>query len=96
MVDSNDRERFQEVKEELLDLMADDRLRNAVLLVLANKQDMPEAASASEMSDKLGLNSIRSHEWYIQETCATSGTGLVDGLTWLAPKIKEAKKKSGR
>ena len=38
VVDSCDRERFVEVKEELHDLMQDDRLRNSTLLVLANKQ----------------------------------------------------------
>ena len=95
VVDSSDRERFAEVKDELFDLMGDDRLRNAVLLVLANKQDMPNAANPAELTDKLDLMSLRSHEWYIQACSAISGEGLVDGLSWLAPKIKEHKKKYG-
>ena len=59
VVDSCDRERFVEVKEELHDLMQDDRLRNSTLLVLANKQDLPNAASPSELTEKLDLRSIR-------------------------------------
>ena len=98
MVDSCDRERFPEVKEELFDLVNDDRLRNAVILILANKQDLPNAATPAEITDKLDLPSISNvhkyqciglHQWYVQPCCAVTGEGLVDGLSWLAPKIKE-------
>lgn len=37
-MDSNDRERCAEAREELLRMLAEDELRDAVLLVLANKQ----------------------------------------------------------
>lgn len=38
MVDSNDRERVNEGREELMRMLAEDELREAVLLVFANKQ----------------------------------------------------------
>ena len=38
VVDSNDRERVGEAKEELMRMLAEDELRDAVLLVFANKQ----------------------------------------------------------
>ncbi|KAG7214734.1 hypothetical protein INR49_010626 [Caranx melampygus] len=38
VVDSNDRERCTEAREELLRMLAEDELRDAVLLVFANKQ----------------------------------------------------------
>ena len=38
MVDSNDRERLSEAKEELHNMLQQDELRDACLLVLANKQ----------------------------------------------------------
>ena len=38
VIDSSDHERFDEAKEELWDLIKDDRLRDSALLVLANKQ----------------------------------------------------------
>jgi len=37
-VDSNDRERIGEAREELMRMLAEDELRDAVLLVFANKQ----------------------------------------------------------
>jgi ADP-ribosylation factor protein 4 len=35
-------------------------LREAVLLVFANKQDLPNAMAVSDLTDKLGLQSLRS------------------------------------
>lgn len=96
VVDSSDRDRFDEAKEELWDMFNDDRLRNSSLLVLANKQDMPHAASASEITGALDLNKMTNKEWYVQTTCATSGEGLVDGLEWLARKVKDKKKGEGK
>lgn len=38
----------------------EDELKDAVLLVFANKQDLPNAMGVSELTDKLGLHSLRS------------------------------------
>ncbi|XP_011802638.1 PREDICTED: ADP-ribosylation factor 4 isoform X2 [Mandrillus leucophaeus] len=59
VVDSNDRERIQEVADELQKMLLVDELRDAVLLLFANKQDLPNAMAISEMTDKLGLQSLR-------------------------------------
>lgn len=40
-----------------------DELRDAVLLVFANKQDLPNAMNAAEITDKLGLHSLRQRQW---------------------------------
>ncbi len=40
--------------------LQEDELRDAVLLVFANKQDLPNAMAVSELTDKLGLQSLRS------------------------------------
>lgn len=84
VVDSNDRERITEAHDELHKMLAEDELRDAVLLVFANKQDLPQAMSVAEITDKLGLHNIRTRKWYMQATCATSGDGLYEGLDWLA------------
>jgi len=84
VVDSNDRERIGEAKEELEKMLNEDELRDAVLLIFANKQDLPQAMSIAEVTDKLGLHSLRNRKWYIQATCATSGDGLYEGLDWLS------------
>merc|ERR1719457_312179 len=104
VVDSNDRERIggqgddggsdqHTAREELHHMLAEDELRDAVLLVLANKQDLPNALSVSDVTNKLGLNQIRNRQWYIQATCATTGDGLYEGLDWLSSTLNNKKPK---
>uniref|UniRef100_A0A4W3IMZ8 ADP-ribosylation factor n=1 Tax=Callorhinchus milii TaxID=7868 RepID=A0A4W3IMZ8_CALMI len=87
VVDSNDRERVQEAAEELQKMLQEDELRDALLLIFANKQDLPNAISVSDMKDKLGLTSLSSRNWYVQATCAIQGNGLFDGLDWLSKEL---------
>ena len=87
VVDSNDRDRVGEARDELHRMLNEDELRDAVLLVFANKQDLPNAMNAAEITDKLGLHALRQRQWYIQSTCATSGEGLYEGLDWLSSNI---------
>jgi ADP-ribosylation factor protein 1 len=54
-------------------------------------KDLPNAMNAAEITDKLGLHSLRNRNWYIQATCATSGDGLYEGLDWLSNQLKNAK-----
>lgn len=89
VVDSNDRERISDARDELQKMLNEDELRDALLLVFANKQDLPHALSAPEITDKLGLHSLRQRQWYIQATCATSGDGLFEGLEWLSSQLKK-------
>eukprot|EP01084_Bolivina_argentea_P094854 170546_1 len=105
VVDSNDRERIDDTsplfkdkynitmpaKEELHGMLQDDELRDAVLLVLANKQDLPNAMSINEVSERLQLNSIRNRAWHIQSTCAKTGDGLYEGLDWLSNALNNKK-----
>merc|ERR1711916_158954 len=84
VVDSNDRERIEEASEELNKMLREDELRNAAVLVFANKQDLPNAMSVAEVTDRLGLPNLGARKWYIQSTCATSGEGLYEGLNWLS------------
>ena len=46
-----------------------DELRDAVLLVFANKQDLPNAMNAAEITDKLGLHSLRQRHWCPPRAC---------------------------
>jgi len=88
VVDSSDRSRVDEAREVLSAVLETDELRNAVLLIFANKQDLPNAMSAAEITDKLGLHSLRNRKWYIQTTCATTGEGLYEGMDWLSNQLK--------
>ena len=69
-------------------MLNEDELRDAVLLVFANKQDLPNAMTVTDVTEKLGLNTMRSRTWFIQATCATTGDGLYEGLDWLSNILK--------
>lgn len=42
--------------------LQEDELRGAVLLVLANKQDLPNAMNVSEITDKLNLSQLNNRQ----------------------------------
>lgn len=89
VVDSRDRARLDEARQELHRILSDREMRHCVLLIFANKQDVAGAISPSELTDKLGLNALVDRTWFVQPTCATSGEGLFEGLTWLSQAIHE-------
>ena len=93
VVDSNDRECIGEARDKLMQMLDEDELKEAVLLIFANKQDLPNAMNVVEIGDKLGLNSLRKRDWYIQATSHVwpeADNGLYDGMDWLSNKIKNA------
>jgi ADP-ribosylation factor protein 1 len=83
ILDSNDRERIEEAGEELSRMLAEPELADMPCLVFANKQDLPNAMSVAEITDKLRLHQLQ-RPWFIQASCATSGDGLYEGLDWLS------------
>merc|ERR1711904_519446 len=84
IVDSSDRERMEDAREELFRMLDDDEMRDAALLVFANKQDLPGAMDASQVAKKLDLHKLRNRHWFIQSANATRGEGLIEGLDWLS------------
>ena len=63
VIDSNDRDRIEEVREEIWRFVGEDELSDSVILIMANKQDLPNAMSVTELTDKLELNKIRDKNW---------------------------------
>jgi small GTP-binding protein len=89
VVDSNDRERIPEAREELAKMVAEEELRNATVLVFANKQDLPNAMPVADLTQQLGLPNLTTRKWFVQACCATNGTGLYEGLDWLTENIAD-------
>lgn len=92
VVDSADRERINEAKDELFWILDSDEMRGVPVVVLANKQDLPNSTEPSDLAQKLGLTQIRTHPWYIMGTCATNGDGLLEAMTELGKMVKDYKK----
>ena len=82
-------------------MLQDTTLRDSILLVLANKQDMTGAMEAQEVKAKLDLANLKQRNWFIQPCCATTGEGkniqflyspflgLFDGMDWLSSNLKD-------
>lgn len=90
VVDSTDQDRLSLTRKELLSMLEEDELKNAILLVFANKMDMKGAASEVEVSQSLGLHAIKDRQWHICKTSALHGQGLTEGLEWLSNAIAQA------
>ncbi|EMP33817.1 ADP-ribosylation factor-like protein 5C [Chelonia mydas] len=75
VIDSTDRERLTVTKEELYKMLAHEDLQNAAVLIFANKQDVKNSMTTSEISKFLTLSSIKDHPWHIQGCCALTGEG---------------------
>jgi len=98
VVDSSDRARIDDregykynAAYELQKMLAQDELRNACVLIYANKQDQPGSMNVKEVSERLGLHKLK-RDWYIQGTSALSGEGLYEGLDWLGNALTKKKK----
>jgi small GTP-binding protein len=84
VVDSNDKDRVEDASEELKKMLAEEELKDAAVLVMANKQDLNGAMSPNDVTEKLGLQSLKGRQWLVQGTSATTGQGLKEGLDWMA------------
>lgn len=65
-------------------MLNEEELRDAALLVFANKQDQPGARGAGEISEALRLGELRDRNWSIVACSAIDGKGIDEGMDWLA------------
>ena len=64
-------------------MLNEDELREAALLVFANKQDQPGAKGAGDISEALRLGELRDRNWSIVACSAVDGRGINEGMDWL-------------
>lgn len=83
VIDSTDIERLGTAADELASMLNEEELRDANLLVFANKQDQPGAKGAGEISEALKLGELRDRNWSIVACSAIDGKGLDEGMDWL-------------
>lgn len=84
VVDSADHERINVARAELTQILKEKFLMSIPLLVFANKQDFPHVMSPDEIASRLGLHKLHRGHWTVKAACAADGSGLADGLDWLA------------
>lgn len=95
VIDSCDRLRIDEARQELQRIISDREMKEALLLVFANKQDVEGAMTPAEVTDRLQLAKIAGslRQWSCNPSCATTGDGLFEGLAWLSNNVKLQKSK---
>lgn len=86
-VDSADLARLGDCRAELKNLLQEERLMGATLLVLANKQDIPSALTLQQIEEALGLRDIAKRHWRIVACSAHTGEGLLEGFEWIVKDI---------
>jgi len=90
VVDSADRWRLEQCRDELHALLTEEQLGGASLLVFANKQDLAGALATEAIEDLLGLRDapqFRKRHCRVQGCSAQTGAGLLDGIDWLVEDI---------
>lgn len=87
VIDSTDFDNLEESKIEFLKLLKSEELKNAVILIYANKQDRPNAKSVSDLIQIYGLDKINTHTWHVEACSAKTGEGLMNGLNWLSDQL---------
>jgi len=93
VIDSSDVQRVEEARKELYGVLKDEGMEAGVpTVILANKQDLPNALKSHELVDKLGLRELKSNPWYVQEMCAVTGDGLYEGVEKIAEMVKTFQK----
>ena len=92
VVDSSDKTRFAEAQNELDWILDSDEMAGVPLVILANKQDLPQAASPADLSMKLGIDKVRNRKWHIQGTSALLGEGVLEAMQELSRLVREFQK----
>ena len=93
VVDSTDKERMEEAKIELTKLIRSPDNPGLPVVVLANKQDLPESLPASEVEKLLALHELPpGHHWHLEPTCAITGEGLEEAIEKMCELIEKRRK----
>ena len=86
VIDTHD-ETYDDSKTQFYKLLSNEALKNAVILIYANKQDLPGAKKVAEIIQIYELDKIKDHIWHIQPCSAQTGEGLITGMKWLSDQL---------
>nr|XP_020474813.1 ADP-ribosylation factor-like protein 11 [Monopterus albus] len=90
VVDSSDPGRLPEAQKALKKVLSDEKLHGVPLMVLANKNDLPNAMNIQEVSTQLDLPSCNDRSWEIQACSALKGLGIHQAFTSVSTLIKKS------
>ncbi|XP_008056516.1 ADP-ribosylation factor-like protein 11 [Carlito syrichta] len=88
VLDSTDEARLPEAAAELTEVLNDPNMASVPFLVLANKQEAPDALALPEIQSRLGLEGFPDRCWEIRACSALTGQGLPEALQSLRSLLK--------
>ena len=83
VVDAADHDKFEAAKTELHNLLQKPQLQHIPLLVLGNKNDLPNAYTVEEVIDKLNLKTIVNRDVACYSISAKNQVNIDITLQWL-------------
>lgn len=91
VVDSNDRDRFEQARDELHQLLGEELLQDIPLLVLCNKQDLIHSLCPDEIRMELQIDKgvAKGRQVAVVGCSATSGLGLQEGMNELKRMLED-------
>ncbi|KAL0281547.1 UNVERIFIED_CONTAM: hypothetical protein PYX00_002498 [Menopon gallinae] len=88
VIDSSNRESLNEAHTEFVKLLSEKELKDAVILILANKQDIPDSMSVESLTECLAIPKLCcGRSWHMIGCSSQSGLGLLDGLDWIVRQL---------
>lgn len=84
--------RFEDSKSALEKLLRHEDLIGAPVLILANKQDLPGAASAEEVARYLDLKELDDRNYMFEGISAHEGIGVKVAIDWLVSTMARSKR----
>lgn len=84
VIDSNDSEKMEEVKFELSLILNCDEDQGIPILLMANKQDLPNSLNVEQLTECLNLYSLLdSKNWNVIPCFSLSGDGILESMEWI-------------
>ncbi|XP_075720141.1 ADP-ribosylation factor-like protein 14 [Rhinoderma darwinii] len=97
VVDSTNKKALDESKKQFQLMLQNELIKNVPVVVLANKQDLPGALNADEITRKLNMKKYCcDRDWYVQPCCAITGQGLAEGFNKVTEFVKRSKEEAVR
>ncbi|XP_008567646.1 PREDICTED: ADP-ribosylation factor-like protein 14 [Galeopterus variegatus] len=96
VVDSTDKQRLEDSRREFEHILKNEHIKNVPVVLLANKQDVPGALTAEDITRMFKVKKLCSdRNWYVQPCCAITGDGLIEGFRKLTGFVKSHLKSRG-
>ncbi|UJR20340.1 hypothetical protein I4U23_023471 [Adineta vaga] len=96
VIDTNDRERLHEAKDELSRLVSEEEMYGVPILFYLNKTDLIHALPINEIVEQMRMSHMRNRSYHVQPCSAINGDGLYEGLDWLISVLKSSSNRLDR